>query len=156
MSLSTITKFLDKNPLQVLSTPIDKLPVLISDSLGNCLRTHHNTNSIPLHSLTHPGSPSATAIDRAIPELEKLCKGSRPLVVYVWLGVCDITNKIHKGPNSRQRQIELQYSSIGEASTHILEQFHRLKKIVITNKGSIKFLTIPVHSVTQQKFTILS
>jgi hypothetical protein len=55
-------------------------------------------------------------------------EGSSSLVVYVWLDVCDITKRIHKGPNRRQRQIELQYSSIGEASAHILEQFHRLKK----------------------------
>ena len=88
MSLSSITKYLDKNPLQVPPSPITKLPVLVSDSLGNCLRVHHNSR-IPLQFFTYSGATSAVAIDRAIPELEKLSRGSKPLVVYVWLGVCD-------------------------------------------------------------------
>lgn len=145
MSLSSITKYLDKNPLQVPPSPITKLPVLVSDSLGNCLRVHHNSR-IPLQFFTYSGATSAVAIDRAIPELEKLSRGSKPLVVYVWLGVCDITKKIHRGPGHRQRQIELRYNSLGAATTNILEQFDRIKNVVISKQGFLKFITIPVYS----------
>lgn len=36
-------------------------------------------------------------IDRVIFEFEKLLRGSKFLVVYVWLGVCDIIKKIYRG-----------------------------------------------------------
>lgn len=123
----------------------------MSDSLGNCLRVHHNSR-VPLHFLTYSGATSSVAINRAIPELEKLSRGSKPLVVYVWLSVCDITNKIHRGPDHRQRQIELRYNSLGAATTNILEQFDRFKKVVISKQSSLKFITIPVYSAKLYNF----
>lgn len=138
-SLSSITKFLDKNPFQVPPSPITKLPVLVSDtySLENCLRVHHNSR-IPLLFFTYSTATSAVAIDRVIPGLKKFSRGSKPLEVYVWLGVCDITKKIHRGSGHRQRQIELTYNSLGTAMTNISEQFDRLKKFLISKQGFLK------------------
>lgn len=105
MSLSSITKYMDKNLLQVPPGPITKLPVLVSDSIGHCLlvRVHHYSR-LPLHFFTYSGVTSAVAIDRAIPELSK---SNKPLVVYVWFGVFDITKKIHRGSHHRQRQVDI-------------------------------------------------
>ena len=146
MSLSSLTKYLEKNPLEIPSIPNSKVPVLISDSLGNCLRSIHSAPKTPLQFLTYPGAPSATAIDRAIPELEKISKGGKPLAVYVWLGVCDITKKTRRDHNHRSQQIDLRYSSVGTATENIIEQFRRIQNFVISKQGSLKFITVPVYS----------
>lgn len=67
MSLLSITKYIDKNPLQVPLSSFTKLPVLVSVGVGNCLKVHHNSR-IPFHFLTYSGATSAVAINRAIPE----------------------------------------------------------------------------------------
>lgn len=143
MSERSLVQYLDKNPLIIPDRDSDKFALLLSDSQGKCLQKLHSNSKLPVQFLCTPGARTQSAFEKAKAELERILSDqNKPVVVYVWLGTCDITEKI----SHRKGWIDVRYATEGEATRKIIKQYHKLQEFVFSKQGTVKFITIPTYS----------
>lgn len=143
MSCQKFQKYIDK-PL-VKPSCLTYTPILLTTSKGNYLKVHsdlavqYNIN-VEFH--CKPGGRFADFypwLRRYLPE--KLYVYGR-VVLYIWLGTCDLTYK-------SGRYIYLRHSDDHDAVVYLTEQINRFKLYLATYGLSVKpiFLEIPPYSI---------
>lgn len=145
MSETGLQNYLRENPLDIPQQASDRFAVLLSDSQGIKLENVNTGRTLPLKFLCHKGWQSETAVDNAIRELDALIEAEKkPVVLYIWLGTCDITKRISYSKGF----IDKRYEGIGEATEKILVQYTRIKEFIFQKQGTIKFICVPPYSVS--------
>ncbi|CAG2203772.1 unnamed protein product [Mytilus edulis] len=118
-----------------------KVPILISDSKGYCLRDACKQYNFPIESWCISGARTSALVDLLENRIEKAIQRHHHIVVYFWAGTCDLTHKEGKF-------IELRHK--GNTSIETIEKEYQ-RAIAIVNKYSsaeIKFLDCPVLSIS--------
>ena len=142
MSQHRQKKFLDV-PLQ-LDSPLYKKPVLVSDSKGNYLRCHSDIIEEFGYNFEFACKGGARFQDQynwLTRNLPRLVQKYGDLVLYIWLGTCDLTNR-------RGRFIDLRHSDDNTAVSYIKNQIDKFISY-ISHYPTVKFvfLEIPPYSI---------
>lgn len=144
MSVSKLSKFVEK-PIIIQNTHINKKPVLLSSSKGFCLKPHHDLIEQFGHSIEFCCKPGGT-FDFGLHYLEKnldrLVVQYKSIVLYIWLGTCDITTK-------RGKFIYLTHKTDDECSDFISFKLNQFVKLCSRFTPHVKliFLEIPPYSL---------
>lgn len=145
MSETALQNYLRANPLETPDRESDRFAILLSDSQGTKLQDICRERNFPLKFICQKGWRSKQAVDKIIADLDSIIARERkPVVLYIWIGTCDITKKI----SSTKGYIDKRYQEFGEATNKILEQFDRIKDFIFQRQGTIKFICIPPYSAS--------
>ena len=145
MSTASLERFVRDHPLVIPERESDRCAVLLSDSQGDHIKRIDNTSGVPLRYQCSLGQRTVTAVDKFIENFPALkAEIGKPIIVYVYLGTCDITKKIR-----RRGPIDLRYREEGKACLKVKEQFERLQNFVLSSGEKIKFICIPPYSVVK-------
>lgn len=143
MSCHRFQKFIDK-PLQRPHT-LTYTPILLATSKGNYLKFNSDLIEQAVLNIEFHCKPGGRFADfypwlsRYLPE--KLYKYGK-VVLYIWLGTCDITYK-------SGRFIYLRHSSDSEAVAYLIDQINKFKSYLLRYGTAVKpiFLEIPPYSI---------
>lgn len=142
MSKHRQKKFLDV-PLK-LERSLSRKPILVSDSKGNYLKGHSDIIEEFGYSFEFACKGGARFQDQYYwlnRNLHKLVQKYGDLVLYVWLGTCDLTNR-------RGRFIDLRHTDDNTAVSYIKFQIDRfVSYISFFPTVKIVFLEIPPYSI---------
>lgn len=119
-----------------------KTPILVSDSKGFTLRDACNRYEFPLESWCFAGAKTEVLVNLIESRIEKALKRHQYIIIYLWAGTCDLTEK-------RGKFINLRHHS-NKSVNNIVEQYNRALKLVRKYKGAeIKFIDCPILSIVK-------
>lgn len=143
MSERDLENFLTRHPVTLPERDSKYVAVLLSDSKGKRLKyCDENIVDFPLEYLCTSGSTTLDCkrhLESKLPEIE--AKYKKPAFVYVWTGTCDITKR------SKGGAIEIRQSG-EEIPCKVVEAYNQIKDYVLKRSGRIKFIGVPVYSVS--------
>ncbi|CAC5383974.1 unnamed protein product [Mytilus coruscus] len=111
-------------PLVIPHCESDRFAVILFNNQGIKLEKVNTDSTVPLKFLCHKGWRSQKAVENAIKQLDRLItEGRKPVILYIWLGTCDITERISQSKG----YIDKRYKNLGDATDKILVQYNRIK-----------------------------
>ena len=142
MSLSKLQHFVEKPlPTRANHSQIS-VPILISDSKGRYLERNFTRDSlVNLKFNCVSGRTTKQGIDILERDLPSYLEQFSSVIIYVWLGTCDVTDKIGNFIYAKPEQ--------SQPVNFILSQYSRAINIVNSYENCrIKFIEVPPISIT--------
>lgn len=149
MSLPSLEKYLQENPVIVPSGTQDTTVIVVSDSKGRYLQRQVQ-NTVPERNIiweSQPGRSSQQAADFILYNINSWKSKYGKILILVWTGTCDLTHKI-KDPSdqsSRPRKKFIDLNSIA-----IEDIIHQYNRVLILNSPQVKviILEVPYYSIS--------
>lgn len=136
-----LQKYIEKQP-QYPSGFRCKTPILVSDSKGFTLRNTCINKEFPLETWCLAGARTARLVDLIEERLGKAIKRHKSVVIYLWSGTCDFTEK--KGKFIKIRHLN------NKAVDEIIKEYVRAVEIIDHYPGAeIKFVDCPFISISK-------
>lgn len=120
-----------------------RTPILVSDSKGFTLRNHSPDSEFPFELWCCSGARTHKLVDLIEERITKAVKRHGKIVIYLWAGTCDITQKAGKYIRLR--------SSSNKAVEEIISEYNRAIKIVekFHTQAKLKIMDCPISSIQQ-------
>lgn len=159
MSLSSLQKYINENPVSLPTGIQDTTVIVVSDSKGLYLRNQVQ-NIVPERNIiwkSVPGRSSQQAVDYIISNVDYFINRYKKVLLLVWTGTCDLTHKVSYStglcaPNRKYKKyIDLSGTSVDD----IIQQYHRVTNLnaIYGNAFRVLILEVPYYSISIWNFS---
>jgi hypothetical protein len=141
MSTSRIRKYIKNQPHKPSSRKKNRTPIIVSYSKAYTLRNNCHNSEFPFEVWSIPGGRTRELVNQIEDRINKAVRRHGKIIIYLWTGTCDITEKINKFKHIRNDS----YKTVDD----ILYEYKRAVKIVNRYKpqATIKFIDCPILSI---------
>ena len=145
MNEKQLQKYID-TPLQSYG-PLCRYPILLTTSKGRYLKPHKDLlEGVNLEIVSYPGGQFPTIFEWLCTDLYKRVSRYGKVVLYVWVGTCDLTCKKGKFIELRQSTDQASYA---HCQFYIDKYLNYIRSNFTVQQVRLIFLEIPPYSIVE-------